>query len=217
MTNPTTRREALGALLRFGTAGACGAGLGGAAARPFCMYSVQDGWSDDNARVTEYITRQATANDPSGVPQVVAQIKRALRFSVAFNILIAKDEDNAFATVANGRKILVVDVDFLDKLNRVSSTRWAAIQVIAHEVGHHIAGFTTDRHRSELNADYWSGQSLQRLGSSVSAASRAILTVGTETDTGSHPSKYRRRDAIRRGWEDASSGVIDYSFCSGCR
>jgi hypothetical protein len=89
--------------------------------------------------------------------------------------------------------------------------------VIAHEVGHHIAGFSTNRHRSELNADYWSGQSLQRLGSTKVAATSAILAVGNEADTPSHPAKSRRAATIGRGWDDAARGTIDYSFCDDCR
>jgi len=212
-----SRREVVRTLLGIGVLGARHTRLSAARARPFCMYSLYRGWSDDDSGVDEYITRQAGANDRSGIPQVVNQIKKALRFQANFEILIAEQEDNAFATVANGRKVLVVDVDFLDNLNRMSKTEWAAIQVIAHEIGHHIAGFLPDRHASELDADYWSGQSLQRLGSSETAATRAILTVGTETDTSSHPNKYRRRDVIKRGWEDAAAGRVDYSFCAACR
>src|SRR5207302_1886548 len=92
---------------------------------------------------------------------------------------IAEQEDNAFATIASGRKVLVVDVDFLDQLNRVSRTQWAAIQVIAHEIGHHIAGFLPNPHLSELSADYWSGQALQRLGSSETAARKCHVTAAT--------------------------------------
>ena len=183
--------------------------------RPFCKYSLKDGWNDDDS--AEYITHKAAPNDRSGIPQVVGQIKKQFSITVSFDIYIAEQEDNAFATVANGRKILVVDVGFLEKLNRLVGTEWGAIQVIAHEVGHHISGFLADRHRSELNADYWSGQSLKRLGSSKEAATRAILTVGTEFDTASHPNKHRRAEVIARGWDDAASGKIDYSFCTDCR
>ena len=142
---------------------------------------------------------------------------RKLSVTAKFNIYIAENEDNAFATVADGQKILVVDVGFLEKLNRLSGTEWGAIQVIAHEIGHHIAGFIADRHRSELNADYWSGQSLQRLGSDRRAATRAIMAVGTENDTPTHPNKHRRAAVIEQGWQDASEGLIDYSFCTACR
>jgi hypothetical protein len=183
--------------------------------RPFCRFSLQDGWSDDGP--AEYVTRQARPNDESGIPQVVEQIQKKLAIHASFDIYIAEQEDNAFAAVANGRKILVVDVGFLVKLNQIARTKWGAIQVIAHEIGHHIAGFSPDRHRSELNADYWSGQSLQRLGSAKTAATSAILAVGTEYDTPSHPNKRRRAATIERGWDDASQGKIDYSFCDDCR
>ncbi|TYO68400.1 hypothetical protein FXV83_00785 [Bradyrhizobium hipponense] len=142
---------------------------------------------------------------------------RTLGFKVDFDIFIAEKEDNAFASVANGHKILVVDVGFVSKMNRVAGTEWGAIQIIAHEVGHHIAGFGGDRHRNELNADYWSGQACQRLGSAKDAAEKAILAVGTDADTPSHPNKRRRADIIGQGWEDAKLGKIDYSFCDNCR
>ena len=213
MKRSPERRRVCGCLL--------GLGLGllvpaaALAARPFCRFSVRHGWGDDGP--SEYVTHRAKPDDISGVPQVVARIKKALSFQANFDILIAQNEDNAFATVANGRKILVVDVGFLQKLNRIAQTEWAAIQVIAHELGHHIAGFSNDRHRSELNADYWSGQSLQRLNASRDAATRAILTAGTDFDTPTHPNKHRRATTIARGWDDAAQDRIDYSFCDNCR
>lgn len=186
-----------------------------AQARPFCRFSLIDGWTDTGP--SEYITRQARADDRSGIPQLAQRINEVLKISVRFDIFIAEQEDNAFAAVANGRKILVVDVDFLEKLNRMSRTQWAAIQVVAHEVGHHIAGFSQDRHWAELGADYWSGQVLQRLGAARQAATAAILAVGTESDTPSHPNKRRRAQSIERGWNDAQRNYIDRSFCiDGC-
>jgi hypothetical protein len=178
------------------------------------LFSAAQGW-DGNAR--EFITRQARSDDPSGVPDVVNQIMNSLSFKADFDIYIAEREDNAFATVANGHKLLVVDVGFVRKVNRVAGTEWGAIQVLAHEVGHHIAGFSDDRHRSELNADYWSGQACQRLGSAKDSAQKAIMALGSVVDTPTHPNKQRRAETIGRGWDDAKVGRIDYSFCDGCR
>lgn len=182
-------------------------------ARPFCRFSLRDGWN--TIEPTEYVVRKAGPRDQSGVPEVVDRIGGALRIAPEFDIYIAADEDNAFATVANGRKILVIDVGFLEKLNRVAGTEWAAISVIAHEIGHHVDGFSGGP-EGELRADYWSGQSLQRLGAARDASTRAILTFGTDFDTSSHPSKHRRAAIIVRGWEDAASGKIDRSFCVEC-
>lgn len=182
---------------------------------PICSFSLQEGWGAKAS--AGYVTRRAKANDSSGIPQVVQKIKSKLSINAPIDIYLAEQENNAYAAVANGRKILVFDVDFLEKLDRMARTRWSAIQVIAHEVGHHIAGFNANRHRSELNADYWSGQSLQRLGAAKEAATSAILTVGTEIDTSTHPNKRKRAATIARGWDDAARDYIDYSFCDDCR
>ncbi|MBX3332171.1 MAG: hypothetical protein KF722_17335 [Nitrospira sp.] len=186
--------------------------------RPVCMFSLKDGWSDGGqSGFVEFITHKAGPNDNSGIPQVVERIKEVLAVKASFDVFIAKNEDNAMAAVANGKKILVVDVDFLDNLNKISKTQWAAIQVMAHEVGHHIAGFSNSAHRNELNADYWSGLVLQRLGASRDASTKAILAVGTEMDTRSHPNKYKRSHIIAKGWDDAFHGKVDYSHCDGCK
>lgn len=182
--------------------------------RPFCGFSLRAGWKGSGP--AEYITHRAGPGDPSGIPQVVTRIKSSLSINSAIDILIAEDEDNAFATVAGGRKIIVIDVGFLENLNQVTGTEWSAISVIAHEIGHHIAGFIQDSHRGELNADYWSGQCLQRLGSSREAATACILRYGTDYDTDSHPNKRTRAATIDRGWNDASQDHIDYSFCTEC-
>jgi hypothetical protein len=183
--------------------------------RPICSFSMRDGWSDSSE--WQYVDRKATSNDDSGIPQVVMRIMRSLSTNADLDIYIAKGEDNAFATVSNNRRVLVVDVGFLQKINRAARTEWAAIQIVAHEVGHHISGFSRNRHLGELNADYWSGQVCQRLGSAREAATAAILTVGTEIDTSTHPNKYRRVQSIESGWNDAKRGYIDRSHClNGC-
>jgi hypothetical protein len=185
-----------------------------ASTQPFCRFSLRDGWT--NTGPEEYITHRAGPKDKSGVPQVVNRIRQELTITPTLEVLIAEQEDNAFATVAGGKKLLIVDVGFLEKVDKVSGTQWAAIQVIAHEVGHHIAGFGPEPHKSELNADYWSGQALQRLGAALRASTAAILAVGTDFDTASHPKKTTRAKVIEKGWNDSKNGVIDYSFCLSC-
>lgn len=182
---------------------------------PFCGFSVKDGWFGKPG--SEYVTHRAGPRDKSGVPQVISRILKALSINPEIDVFLAEREDNAFATVAGGRKIIVVDVAFVEKVNRIAKTQWGAIQVIAHELGHHIAGFSDDRHRAELNADYWSGQALQRLGAARAASTKAILAIGSEIDTDTHPSKHRRAPTIEKGWDDALAGKIDYSFCDGCK
>jgi hypothetical protein len=183
--------------------------------RPFCGFSLRQGW---HARPkSSFVTHKPKRDDRSGVPQVIEKIYESLSIQPDIELYLAQNEDNAYATVAGGKKIVVVDVDFVERVNLRAKTKWGAIQVIAHELGHHIAGFNEDAHRAELNADYWSGQALQRLGAGREAATRAILAMGTENDTSSHPSKYRRAATIEKGWDDAMADKIDYGFCDDCK
>jgi len=189
--------------------------LADAKPRPFCGYSLSKGWFGKPG--STYVTRQAGPSDASGIPQVIARIYKVLDIAPDIDVYLAEKEDNAFATVAGGKKIIVVDVGFVEEVNRRAKTKWGAIHVIAHELGHHIAGFSSDRHRGELNADYWSGQVLQRLGAARQAATMGILAVGTTADTSTHPGKHKRATIIEQGWDDAKAGKIDYSFCDGCK
>lgn len=206
------RRHLLGGLAACGCGGLMQQGALAQPATPFCSFSLDDGWSSYGS--SNYVNaRRPRPNDPSGVPQVVDAINVALGISPNFDVYISEGQNNASASVSNGRKILSIDVDFLEEINRMAGTEWGAIQVIAHEVGHHIAGFLNDRLRGELNADYWSGQALQRLGSSRESAQAAIMAFGSEQDSPSHPNKYSRARTIARGWDDAGRDFIDRTFC----
>ncbi|UYN93754.1 MAG: hypothetical protein KIT25_17075 [Enhydrobacter sp.] len=169
---------------------------------PFCRYSLREGWSHSPASGYTLL-RVAGPDDPSGVPQATRRIVRALSFADSFEIRITEGQDNASTTIENGRRIMTIDVGFLQNVNRWASTKWAAIQVLAHEVGHHL-GRWDDPHQSELDADYWSGRALGALGAARPAASASILAIGTEFDTRSHPNKFARARAIERGWDDAA-------------
>jgi hypothetical protein len=183
---------------------------------PFCCFSLTSGWSDRGGG--KILAKEVRNDDPSGIPKVVSRIEQALHFSSKIEVLIVKGkEENAFATVADGRRLLVIDEGFLRGANRKAESDWAAVEIIAHEVGHHIAGFVDDPYACELNADYWSGQTLQRLGSDEAAAKSAILAVGNETDTPSHPNKFARAAVVSAGWQDSKNNVVDYSRCTRCR
>jgi hypothetical protein len=147
------------------------------------------------------------------------EIKKTLGFEVEIAVYIAKDENNCFATIGTGgKKVLIADLNFLDDVNKRVGTQWAAISILAHEVGHHIESF--GRHESslddELDADYWSGYILMKLGASRDASIKCIMRYGTEHDTNSHPNRYTRASTIGEGWDDAYNGTIDYSKCENC-
>jgi hypothetical protein len=183
---------------------------------PFCGFNIKDGFY--GKQKSEYITHRADPGDESGIADVVVEIKKVLSIDTEIIVLIAKAEDNCFATRANGKRLLVADHYFLNKVNKLSGTEWGAISIIAHEVGHHVAGFGNNPNPliDELNADYWSGWVLNKLGSNKAAAIKAIMRFGSEHNSSSHPDKYTRSRTIEEGWTDAQNGEINYSRCEDC-
>jgi hypothetical protein len=184
----------------------------------FCGFNIKKGYYYQG-QPQQYITREAQVGDNSGIADVVKEIQTTLGFSTPIRVYIAKDEDNCFASIGEkGIRLIVADQLFLSNVNKVSGTQWAAISILAHEIGHHIAGFTrrSSSLDSELDADYWSGYVLQKLGSSKDAAVKCIMHFGTEQNTSSHPNKYLRSNTIRLGWEDGVKGAYDNDRCESC-
>jgi len=188
----------------------------------FCGFSIKKGgFYGENItmgyinQMMEYIVKESTVGDETGIADVVESIKKVIGINVPFVTYISKGEDNAFATVVKGRRILVIDHMFMHTVNKGAGTEWAAISIIAHEIGHHVAGFSRrpTQHEAEFDADYWSGYILQKLGSSEEAATKCIMRYGSEIDTKSHPNKYSRSSAIKKGWQDAKKGYLDKDRC----
>lgn len=187
---------------------------------PFCGFSMKDGYFGyGRINAKQFITREAHLGDKSGIPEVVQLIKKQIGFTGDIFVYIASKENNCFATILEGRRVLIADHSFLNKVNKVSSTQWAAISIISHEVGHHIAGFNRNKSSSddELDADYWCGFVLEKLGADKSASTKCMMKFGSEEDSNSHPNKYTRARMIEKGWDDANNNTIDYSRCGDCK
>jgi hypothetical protein len=187
--------------------------------KSFCGFNIKNGFYY-NSQSKSYITKQSLIGDESGIADVVAEIEKTLGFDVEINVFIAKDEENCFATIGeDGMRLIIADQLFLNKVNKSSNTQWAAISIIAHEIGHHIAGFTRRESQleSELDADYWSGFTLQKLGASKDAAIKCIMTFGSDQDSKTHPNKNKRASIILQGWNDGFKGDYDNDRCENCK
>lgn len=185
----------------------------------FCGFDTKSGFNN-TVRRSFYSKTVARSDDKSGIPEVVEKIEKVLKFDVPILIYIAQEEDNCFASIdADGNRILIADYQFLVTVNKTVGTEWAAISVLAHEVGHHIAkmGRHENQVDDELDADYWCGQILQRLGASINASIRCIMKYGSDKPTKTHPDKNTRIEMIKKGWKDAADKVIDYTKCDDCK
>jgi hypothetical protein len=184
---------------------------------PFCGFGINKGYFSLEAGAS-FTVKEISNADPSGIKEVVSQITRALGVEVPIRVALSNNEGNCYAVMTGGERLIIADHAFLVEVNRTAQTNWAAISVLAHEVGHHISMFSQDKspHESELDADYWSGYLLQKLGASLASSTKCIMVFGTEVNSPSHPNKYDRAGSIKKGFTDAQNGGFDKSKCAHC-
>lgn len=128
-----------------------------------------------------------------------------------FDVRASNDVPNAEATTENGGKdrLILYNPNWLGKL-KASTTNWSDWMVLAHEVGHHVA-FHMDpsfpNHDAELQADYFAGFILHKLGAPLVDVQLAMAMVATDRGSDTHPAKALRVAEIKNGWEAAARNV----------
>ena len=98
----------------------------------------------------------------------------------------------------------------MDGLRSSIATNWSDWVVLAHEVGHHVAFHmdpTFPNHEAELQADYFAGFILEKLGAPLAEVQLAMAMVSADEETASHPAKAKRVAEVRKGWEAAARNV----------
>ncbi len=149
-------------------------------------------------------------NQPVGISSVNEaasisdEIVRAVGLKANFQISEAK-VSNALAVLQNGRRYILYNPDFVNQLTRITGTKWAAVSVLAHEIGHHLyntlAGKYSRGLASELEADKFSGYVLEKMGANLEEAQAAMNVLATPYATATHPAKTDRINSIESGWE----------------
>lgn len=112
---------------------------------------------------------------------------------------------NAAAIIQNGKRYILYNPNFIREISLSVDSEWAATSILAHEIGHHLNGHTLDKRGSrpgiELEADYFSGHVLQKLGAELRDAQAAMDELGEPAGSKTHPAKHDRLTAIASGWE----------------
>jgi len=118
---------------------------------------------------------------------------------------------NAYATVINRVRWIIYDNNFLEDIDAYTSTKWASISVLAHEMGHHYYNHVVSSSGStppkEIEADAFSGYVMQKLGASLNESVAAISAIATDQASSSHPAKRDRISAITNGWNSAKGSA----------
>ena len=138
--------------------------------------------------------------------QIAQQIIDAVGLRPNFEIQAA-NIDNAAAVVYGGKRYILYNPTFINNLIRTTGTEWAAISVLAHEIGHHLNGHTVTGIGSqpalELEADEFSGYVLRKMGATLAQSQAAMKTLASANASRTHPGQYDRLASIEKGWNHA--------------
>ena len=143
--------------------------------------------------------------------EAAGAVKRILSYSGLdpnFEISAANVPNAAAVLDATGQKRLILySQDFMERIKGQTRTDWAAISILAHEIGHHLQGHTLrpggSRPPSELEADKYSGFVVGMLGGTLNDAQVVMRTIASDEGSATHPPKDARLAAITNGWKQA--------------
>jgi hypothetical protein len=114
---------------------------------------------------------------------------------------------NIEASVSHGKRYVLYNPEFISWITKLTKSRWAAMALLAHEVGHHLNGHTLRKGGSkpalELEADEFAGFILHRLGASLEESQEVMKYIARPEITITHPARASRMLAIQSGWNRA--------------
>jgi hypothetical protein len=124
----------------------------------------------------------------------------------------------AAAVIKQGKRYILYNPQFMNNIISATGSRWAAVSILAHEIGHHLNGHTLDNESSkpktELEADEFSGFVLQKMGASLTDAQAAMAAIASRKGSHTHPPKNQRLSSIATGWTKAGGKIINTAIAS---
>ncbi len=122
-------------------------------------------------------------------------------------LLVAADVDNAAAVMYQNKRYILYNQRFMEEVRSRTKSKYGALSILSHEIGHHLAGHTLleaeARPNLELEADRFSGSILAKIGATIDEACLAMDTYGSSSASLTHPAKRTRLAAIVNGWKEA--------------
>ena len=156
-------------------------------------------------------TEMLSSND-NNVSGLIQRIVDASGLSRNFEIRAAL-VPNAAAVTLGATRYILYNPTFLNDITTTTQDRWAAAGILAHEIGHHLNGHTLQAGGSrpplELEADYFSGFILEKLGAQLADATAVIEKYAPEASSATHPARRERVASITSGWRAACKADPD--------
>ena len=117
--------------------------------------------------------------------------------------------NNVEASITHRKRYILYNPSFINWINNATKDKWAAIALLAHEVGHHLNGHTIKKSGSkpalELEADEFAGFVLYKLGASLEQSQEVMKYIANAEATRTHPARGSRMIAIEKGWSRAAN------------
>lgn len=140
------------------------------------------------------------------VKTLVKEIVAEAGLESNFTLLASFDMGyNAFAAINQNQRLLIYNPKLLADLEKQTGSKWAAVSVLAHEIGHHLQGHTITPGGStpftELQADRFMGHVMGQMKASLIDSQSAIKIISDEAGGHTHPPQADRLKAIQEGWE----------------
>jgi len=156
----------------------------------------------------EKVTGNITAYDADAETKtLVTEIMAVIGLKANFELRVA-NVPNAAAVLIKGKRYILYNPKFMEQINATTGTNWAAISILAHEIGHHLNGHTLDnvgsRPKTELEADEFSGFVLRKMGATLGDAQAVMSVIASLKGSHSHPAKKDRLAYIATGWNNAA-------------
>jgi hypothetical protein len=143
--------------------------------------------------------------DPD-VMKVVKDLTEIAGLATNYVVRPAFDEHQvptAAAIVRGATRYVEYNQRFIDEMMK-SGGKWSEYAVLAHELGHHLAGHTLlkggSRPDLELEADSYSGFLLSQLGATLGDAQLALQQLAPEGASKTHPARSQRMKAVENGY-----------------
>ena len=124
------------------------------------------------------------------------------------SVRASADTQNAEAQISDSnQRYIFYNASFMQEMQAKTGRYWSLVFVVAHEVGHHIAGhldFQDQNHQVELEADRYAGFILGRMSASYDDTISAVRAIASADGSASHPPRDQRIQAVSLGWSDGS-------------
>ena len=143
--------------------------------------------------------------------KILETMLETIQWQENFSIREQNGIRNAYATIINQVRWIIYDNNFLEDIDSYTSTKWASVSVLAHEMGHHYYNHVVTSSGStppkEIEADAFSGFVMQKLGATLNESIAAMSAIATSNASSTHPAKKDRLVAITKGWNVAQTNT----------